>query len=278
MIKPKQELSIVRQCKLLDIHRSGVYHRPRPSSPINLALMREIDEIHLNRPFLGVRRVTDELCEKGHEINHKRIHRLMQIMGIEAIYPKPNTSKSNPAHKIYPYLLRNLEINRPNQVWATDITFIPMPSGFVYLTVILDWYSRKILSWRLSNSMDSQFCVDALEEAIYRYGRPEIFNSDQGSQFTSEAFTSVLKAHQIQISMDGRGAWRDNVFVERLWRSVKYEEVYLNAYESMAEAKSGIGNWIEYYNHARKHQTLGTTPELMCAGSASLRKAASRRN
>ncbi len=274
MIKPKQELSIVRQCKLLDIHRSGVYHRPRPTSAINLALMREIDEIHINRPFLGVRRVTDELCENGREINHKRIHRLMQIMGIEAIYPKPNTSKSNPAHKIYPYLLRNLVIDRPNQVWATDITFVPMPSGFVYLTVILDWYSRKILSWRLSNSMDSQFCVDALEEAIYRYGKPDIFNSDQGSQFTSEAFISVLKTHQIQISMDGRGAWRDNIFVERLWRSVKYEEVYLNAYESMAEAKSGIGNWIEYYNHARKHQTLGTTPELMYAGSASLKKAA----
>ena len=274
MIKSKQELSIVRQCKLLEIHRSGVYYRPKPLSPLNLALMREIDEIHLNRPFLGVRRVTDELSEKGHEINHKRIHRLMQIMGIEAIYPKPNTSKRNPAHKIYPYLLRNLVINRPSQVWATDVTYIPMPSGFSYLTVILDWYSRKILSWRLSNSMDSQFCVDALEEAIYRYGKPEIFNSDQGSQFTSEAFTDVLKAHHIQISMDGRGAWRDNVFVERLWRSVKYEEVYLNAYESMAEAKSGIGNWIEYYNHTRKHQTLGTTPKRMYAGSGSLRKAA----
>jgi len=274
MVKPKQKLSIVHQCKLLDIHRSGVYHRPKPASPINLALMREIDEIHINRPFLGVRRITDELCGNGHQINHKRIHRLMQVMGIEAIYPKPNTSKRNLAHKIYPYLLRNLDINRPNQVWATDITFIPMPSGFVYLTVILDWYSRKILSWRLSNSMDSDFCVDALEEAIYRYGKPEIFNSDQGSQFTSEAFTSVLKSHHIQISMDGRGAWRDNVFVERLWRSVKYEEVYLNAYESMAEAKNGIGNWINYYNHARKHQTLGTTPELMYAGSSSLRKAA----
>ena len=200
MIKAKQELSIVRQCKLLEIHRSGVYYRPKPFSPLNLALMREIDE-NLNRPFLGVRRISDELCEKGHGINHKRIHRLMQIMGIEAIYPKPNTSKRNPAHKIYPYLLRNLVINRPSQVWATDVTYIPMPSGFSYLTVILDWYSRKILSWRLSNSMDSQFCVDALEEAIYRYGKPEIFNSDQGSQFTSEAFTDVLKAHHIQISM-----------------------------------------------------------------------------
>lgn len=274
MIKSNQKLSIVRQCKLLDIHRSGIYHQPKPISPVNLTLMREIDEIHINRPFLGVRRITDELCEAGQEINHKRVHRLMRIMGIAAIYPKPNTSKSNPAHKIYPYLLRNLDINRPNQVWATDVTYIPMPSGFVYLTVIMDWYSRKVLSWRLSNSMDSQFCIDALEEAIYRYGTPEIFNSDQGSQFTSDAFTKVLKDHHIRISMDGRGAWRDNVFVERLWRSVKYEEVYLNAYDTIAEAKRGIGNWIEYYNHARKHQTLGTTPELMYAGSASLKRAA----
>lgn len=274
MIKPKQTLSIVRQCALLDIHRSGIYHQPKPTSKLNLTLMRAIDEIHLKRPFLGVRRISDELRDDGHQVNHKRVHRLMQIMGIEAIYPKPNTSKSNPGHKIYPYLLRNLDINQPNQVWSTDITYIPMPSGFVYLVVILDWYSRKVLSWRLSNSMDSAFCVDALEEAIYRYGKPEIFNSDQGSQFTSEAFTDVLIAEKIRISMDGRGAWRDNIFVERLWRSIKYEEVYLNAYESMAEAKQGIGNWIEYYNHARKHQTLGTTPELMYAGSACLKMAA----
>ena len=274
MIKSKLSLSIVRQCKLLDISRSGVYYQPKPASRLNLTLMRAMDEIHLNRPFLGVRRITDELCESGRQINHKRIYRLMQVMGIEAIYPKPNTSKCNPAHKIYPYLLRNLDINRPNQVWSTDITYIPMPSGFVYLVVIMDWYSRKVLSWRLSNSMDSAFCVDALEEALYYYGKPEILNSDQGSQFTSEAFTDVLKAQQIRISMDGRGAWRDNIFVERLWRSIKYEEVYLNAYESMAEAKQGIGNWFEYYNHARKHQTLGMTPELMYASSACLKKAA----
>ena len=254
---------MVKQCRVLNIHRSGVYYQGATESPFNLDMMRIIDKIHLKQSFLGVRRITDELEGFGYFVNHKRVYRLMKLMGIMAIYPKPRLSQVNPEHKIFPYLLRNLTINRPNQVWATDITYIPMAKGFIYLTVIMDWYSRKILSYRLSNSMDSSFCVDALEEAIYHFGCPEIFNSDQGSQFTSMSFTQVLKDHCIRISMDGKGAWRDNVFVERLWRSVKYEEVYLNCYQTIADAKTGIGRWIEYYNNRRKHQTLGTTPTLM---------------
>ena len=198
----------------------------------------------------------------------------MRKMGIEAVYPKPNLSKANIEHKIYPYLLRNLSIDKPNHVWASDITYIPMNRGFVYLTVIMDWFSRKILSWRLSNSLDSRFCVDALEEALYHYGAPEIFNTDQGSQYTSEAFTDVLKGHEIRISMDGKGAWRDNVFVERLWRSVKYEEVYLNAYDSMQEAKTRLCIWIDYYNRERKHQTLETTPDQKYGVAQALKLAA----
>lgn len=261
MINRNHSLSLVKQCDTLALARSGLYYQPRPDSDADLKLMRLIDEIHLNRPFLGVRRITDALHALGHRVNRKRIQRLMRKMGIQAIYPRPNLSKRNTQHKVYPYLLRGLKIKRPNQVWATDITYIPMNKGFVYLTVIMDWYSRRILSWRLSNSLDSSFCVDALEEALYRYGKPEIFNSDQGSQYTSDAFTDVLKAHDIRISMDGKGAWRDNVFVERLWRSVKYEEVYLNAYESMQHAKSRLSNWIDFYNRERKHQTFKTTPD-----------------
>jgi putative transposase len=264
---------MVKQCQALDVHRSALYYQAAPESTTNLQIMRTIDKIHLKRSFLGVIRITDELEDYGYFVNHKRVYRLMQLMGIMAIYPKPKLSQVNPEHKIYPYLLRNLTINRPNQVWATDITYIPMAKGFIYLVVIMDWYSRKILSYRLSNSMDASFCVDALEEAIYHFGCPEIFNSDQGSQFTSVNFTQVLKDHHIQISMDGKGAWRDNVFVERLWRSVKYEEVYLNCYQSMGEAKRGIGNWIKYYNNTRKHQTLGTTPALMYTEN-NLKKAA----
>jgi len=263
MINRKHSLSLVKQCKTLALARSGIYYQTKPESDANLKLMRLIDEIHLKRPFLGIRRIKDALHDRGHTVNRKRVQRLMRKMGIQAIYPKPNLSKRNTQHKVYPYLLRGLEINRPNQVWATDITYIPMNKGFVYLTVIMDWYSRRILSWRLSNSLDSSFCVDALEEALYRYGKPEIFNSDQGAQYTSEAFTDVLKANEIRISMDGKGAWRDNVFVERLWRSVKYEEVYLNAYESMPHAKTRLKGWIEFYNQERKHQTLKTTPNQM---------------
>ena len=225
MINRDHELSLVRQCRVLDIARSGIYYEPKPMSDDNLHLMRLIDEIHLTKPYLGIRRIKDVLADLGYTVNRKRIQRLMRQMGIQAIYPKPNLSKANKAHKVYPYLLRNFDVDRPNQVWASDVTYIPMARGFVYLTVIMDWYSRKILSWRLSNSLDSSFCVDALDEAIYRFGCPEIFNSDQGSQYTSCAFTDVLKAHDVRISMDGKGAWRDNVFVERLWRSVKYEEV-----------------------------------------------------
>ncbi len=222
--------------------------------------MRLIDEIHLNRPFLGSRRVTDVLHTLGYRVNHKRVQRLMRKMGIQAIYPKPNLSKRSTQYKVYPYLLRGLEISRPNHVWATDITYIPMNKGFVYLTVIMDWYSRKILSWRLSNSLESHFCVDALEECLYYYGKPEIFNTDQGSQFTRDAFTDELKAHDIRISMNGKGAWRDNVFVERLWRSVKYEEVYLHVDESIQHAKTRLRNWIDFYNRQRKHQTFKTMP------------------
>lgn len=236
--------------------------------------MRWIDEIHIQYPFLGVRRITDELHASGCRVNRKKVGRLMKKMGVQAIYPKPNTSKKHPQNKIYPYLLRNLTINRPNQVWATDITYIPMEKGFVYLTVIMDWYSRKILAWRLSNTLDTAFCIDALEEALDRYGKPDIFNSDQGVQYTSKDFIGLLKANDIRISMDGKGAWRDNVFVERLWRSVKYEEVYLNAYESMMEAKLRIGAWIDYYNSRRKHQTLGTTPDWMYDGFSCLKQAA----
>jgi putative transposase len=274
MIKKNNPLSIVRQCRLLDLSRSAVYCRPAEPSEEEPEIKRLIDIIHTNRPFLGSRRITDALQGVNYRINRKRVQRLMREMGIQAIYPKPNTSKPNAKHKVYPYLLRNLNINRPNQVFATDITYIPMPKGFAYLTVIMDWYSRKVLSWRLSNSMDTSFCIDALEEALDRFGKPEIFNSDQGSQYTSDDFTGVLKANDIRISMDGKGAWRDNVFVERLWRSVKYEEIYLNAYESMQEAKNGIGAWIEFYNRERKHQTLGMTPDMMYGISTDLKLAA----
>lgn len=263
MIKKNHQLSIVRQCRLLDVNRSGYYYQPVRQTNDELKLMRAIDEIHLKHPYFGVRRVTDALQDKPYSfvVNRKRVHRLMRLMGVQAIYPKARTSDPHPTHKVYPYLLRNLTIDRPNQVWATDISYIPMAKGFAYLTVIMDWYSRKILAWRLSNTMDTAFCVGALEEALHYYGKPEIFNSDQGSQYTSDTFTGVLKAADIRISMDGKGAWRDNVFVERFWRSVKYEEVYLNAYESMTEAKQRIGDWIQFYNQERKHQTLKCTPD-----------------
>lgn len=261
MINRNSDLSVVKQCRTLDIARSSIYYEPKPVSKSDLRLMRLIDEIHLDKPFLGIRRIRDALHDLGHTVNRKRVQRLMGKMGIQAIYPKPSLSKANKQHKIYPYLLRELDINRPNQVWCSDVTYIPMAKGFVYLTVIMDWYSRKILSWRLSNSLDVSFCVDALEEALHCYGKPKIFNSDQGSQYTSDVFTDVLKANNIQISMDGKGAWRDNVLVERLWRSVKYEEIYLNAYESMHHAKQRLGRWIDFYNRERKHQTLNATPD-----------------
>lgn len=262
MIKAQPNLSIRRQCKLLDIGRSGLYYEPVGRDPEELALMKRIDEIHLEHPFLGSRKVSHALRAEGRPVNRKATQRLMRLMGIESVAPKPNTSKPTPEHPTYPYLLRNLKICRPNQVWATDITYIPMAHGFAYLVAIIDWHSRFVLSWRLSNTMDTSFCLEALEEALERFGRPEIFNSDQGSQFTSDAFTGRLRAEGIAISMDGRGRCIDNVFVERLWRSLKYEEVFLHAYDDMREAKAGIDGYLGYFNCRRQHQALGyQTPE-----------------
>ncbi len=261
MVKETHPLPRTQRCELLAFPRSTSYYQPKPVSGDDLALMQLIDRIHTDQPFRGSRRIVDALADHGQRVNRKRVSRLMRLMGIQAIHPGPKTSQPNPQHKIYPYLLRNLNIDQANQVWASDITYLPMETGFIYLTVIMDWFSRKVLSWRLSNSLDSSFCVDALEEAIHRYGKPEIFNTDQGSQYTGDAFTEVLKNNEIRISMDGKGAWRDNVFVERLWRSVKYEEVYLNAYDSMADAKQSLKKYFEFYNQNRKHQTLKATPD-----------------
>ncbi len=237
--------------------------------------MRRIDEMYLQRPFYGSRRIRDWLQDEGITVNRKRVQRLMRQMGLVAIYPKARTSKPGKGHKIYPYLLRNLSIDRPNQVWATDVTYIPMAKGFVYLVAIMDWYSRKVLSWCLSNTMDTEPCVAALEEAISRYGSPEIFNTDQGSVFTSEDFTGVLKQAGVDISMDGKGRWMDNVFVERLWRSVKYEEVYLKAYETVAEARESIGTYFEFYNSERRHQSLNRqTPDQLYLGNVEWPRAA----
>jgi putative transposase len=270
MIDPEQpELSVRRQCELLRVSRSGLYYEPEPTSPDELALMRRIDELHLKYPFYGSRKLSDVLRKEGHEANRKRIQRLMRLMGLEAMVPKPNTSEPHPEHVKYPYLLRGLAISRVNQVWATDITYIPMKAGFVYLVAIMDWYSRRVLSWRLSNTLDTSFCVDALEEAFERFGQPEIFNTDQGSQFTSEDFTTPLRDRGIAISMDGKGRCLDNVFVERLWRSVKYEEVYLHAYADVAEARAGIGRYLAFYNDERAHQALGyQTPAAFYRGLA----------
>jgi putative transposase len=260
MIAKNHDLPIKRQTELLDISRSSVYYRPRPVRADTLALMRRIDELHLELPFAGSRMLRDLIRLEGTRAGRHRIRRLMQIMGIEAIYRKKNTSARHAQHPVYPYLLRNLVIDRPNQVWATDITFVPMARGFVYLVAVIDWATRKILSWRISNTLTSDFCVEALQEALNRYGTPEIFNTDQGSQFTSLAFTSVLKEHGIRISMDGKGCWRDNVFVERLWKTIKYEEIYLHAYESVSEVKIGLTRYITFYNQRRPHKANGRVP------------------
>jgi putative transposase len=249
-------LSLVRQCALLGISRSSLYCQPTGAGAQDLELMALMDRQYLKTPFYGSRRMTIWLRTQGHQVNRKRVRRLMQLMGLEAIYRHPNTSKPAPGHKIYPYLLRGLEINRVNQVWATDITYIPMARGFLYLVAIMDWHSRYVLAWRLSNTLEVGFCVEALEEALSK-GRPEIFNTDQGSQFTSEAFTGRLLEQGIQVSMDGKGRCMDNVFVERLWRSIKYEEVYLKAYQTVAEARTGINAYLEFYNQQRPHQALG---------------------
>ena len=258
------KLPVTRRCQLLSVPRSSAYYQPTEESPEDEALMRTIDEIHLRLPFFGSRRIVDELADLGRRVNRKCVQRLMRQMGLAALYPKPNTSRAHHAHKVYPYLLRGLAIKRPNQVWCADITYIPMRKGFVYLVAIMDWHSRKVLSWRLSNTLDAAFCVAALREALYAYGTPEIFNTDQGCQFTSDEFTGVLKEAGVQISMDGRGRWMDNVFIERLWRSLKYEEVYLTAYETVRQARHGIGQWMRFYNERRKHQALDRkTPDTV---------------
>jgi len=262
MINQEHELTVGRQAELLQLSRSSLYYRPRGVSPTILALMRRIDELHLNYPFAGSRMLRDMLRADGTMVGRELVTGLMRRMGIEAIYRRPNTSKPAAGHKIYPYLLRKLVIDRPNQVWATDITYIPMARGFVYLAAVVDWFTRRVLAWRVSITMEADFCIEAVEEALAKNGRPMIFNSDQGSQFTSLPFTALLLKHGIAISMDGRGAWRDNVFVERLWRSVKYEEVYLRAYDSVAEARASIGRYMAFYNGRRPHSSLDArTPD-----------------
>ncbi|MGA1810604.1 IS3 family transposase [Sphingobium sp. WW5] len=262
MIDRTHTLPVKRQAKELGISRGSVYYLPRPVSSEDLAIMRRIDALHLEFPFAGSRMMRDFLRQEGITIGRCHVASLMKKMAIEAVYRRPSTSKPAPGHKIYPYLLRKLPIVRPNQVWATDISYIPMAKGFVYLVAIVDWFSRKVLSHRISITLEADFCVEALEEALARYGKPEIFNTDQGSQFTSQAFTSVLMREKIAISMDGRGAWRDNVVVERLWRSVKYEEVYLHAYACVSEARSSIGRYLGFYNARRPHSSLGgRTPD-----------------
>ena len=260
MINRKHDLPITRQAELLDISRSSVYYLPRPVSAADLRVMRRLDELHMELPFAGTRMLRHLLAapnskDGGSKVGRRHVATLMRRMGIEALYRRPRTTKPEPGHKIYPYLLRGMTVDRPNQVWAMDITYIPMARGFVYLAVVLDWFTRRVLSWAVSISMEASFCVDVLEQALARQGKPEIFNTDQGSQFTA-AFTGVLAAREIKISMDGKGAWRDNVFIERLWRSVKYEEVYLKAYDSAGEARASIGRYLEFYNGRRPHSSL----------------------
>jgi putative transposase len=262
MIDPAHDLPVQQQAKVLGISRSSVYYEPRPISAEDLWLMRRIDELHLNYPFAGSRMLRDMLRQKGLVVGRRHVKTLMRRMGIEAIYRKPNTSKPAPGHRIYPYLLRNLVITRPNQVWSTDISYIPMARGFVYLVALIDWFSRRVIAWKLSITMDTSFCIEALDEALSRHGKPEIFNTDQGSQFTSEAFTGRLKEEGIAISMDGKGRWCDNVFVERFWKSIKYEHVYLHACESVQEARTKIGGYIDFYNSTRPHSSLkALTPD-----------------
>lgn len=262
MIDRDHGLSGRRQAKALGISRGSVYYVPRPASDADLALMRRIDELHLEYPFAGSRMLKGLLRAEGYPAGRLHVATLMKKMAIAALYRRPNTSKPAPGHKVYPYLLRNLAVTRPNQVWAMDITYVPMVRGFVYLAAVIDWFSRKVLAWRLSITLSADFCIEALEDALGRYGRPEIFNSDQGSQFTSVEFIKVLKNAEVAISMDGKGAWRDNVFVERLWRTVKYEEVYLRAYGSVSEARASIGRYLGFYNKTRPHSSLGgQTPD-----------------
>lgn len=262
MIDRSHDLPLTRQAKVLKLSRSSLYYRPRPVSPADLAIMRRIDGLHLDYPFAGSRMLRDLLRGEGVEIGRQRVVTMMRRMGIEAIYRRPNTSKAAPGHRIYPYLLRGLAVDRPNQAWAMDITYIPMARGFVYLAAVVDWFSRRVLAWRVSIDMAVGFCLEAVEEALARHGKPDIFNTDQGSQFTGAAFTGLLTDNGIAISMDGRGAWRDNVFVERLWRSVKYEEVYLRAYDSVGQARASLGRYLDFYNRKRPHSSLDArTPD-----------------
>ena len=275
MITRTHALPVVRQCQLLGVSRSTAYYQPTPVSATDLALMRRIDELHLNHPFAGARMLRDLLRREGHPIGRKRVRTLMTRMEIDAVYRKPRTSQRHSSHTVYPYLLRHLEITRPNHVWAADITYIPMKRGFVYLFAVLDWASRQVLAWRLSNTLTTDFCLEAVQEALASYGAPEIFNTDQGCQFTSLEFTGLLKDHGIQISMDGTGCWRDNVFVERLWKSIKYEEVYLHAYETVSAAQQGLARYLTFYNQTRPHRALdGHTPKGVYFGNLPTRRTA----
>jgi len=275
MIDKKDALPVTRQCELLDLSRSGIYYKPVPLSAMDVELMRQIDEIHLLCPFYGSRNIRNELWGKGYKIGRDRVRRLMRRMGIEALYVKPRLSIPHSGHIKYPYLLRGLEITKANHVWATDITYIPMARGFCYLVAIMDWASRKVLAWRLSNTLDSAFCVDALEEAIAKFSCPEIFNTDQGSQFTAEVFTNVLRVNNIAISMDGKGRWMDNVFIERLWKSVKYEDIYLKGYASMAEVRNGLAIYFKFYNEKRWHNSFDKkTPNMVYFDTLAQKQAA----
>jgi putative transposase len=275
MINRSDQLPVVRQCALLNLSRSSVYYTPQPVSESDLALMRRIDELHLNHPFAGARMLRDLLRLEGVSVGRRHVSTLMKKMGIEALYRRPNTSRKHPQNPVFPYLLRGLDITRANQVWAMDITYIPMRKGFVYLAAVLDWATRRVLSWRLSNSLTTDFCIEAVEEAIQRHGTPEIFNTDQGSQFTSQEFVGLIQGHGIQVSMDGKGRWVDNVFVERLWKSVKYEEVYLHAYDSVSQAREGLQRYFKFYNERRPHSSLdGKTPNSVYFNSLPIQQAA----
>jgi putative transposase len=275
MIKRSHTLPVVRQCRLLDLSRSSVYYTPQPVSASDLAVMRRIDELHLQHPFAGARMLRDLLVQEGLAVGRRHVATLMKKMAIEALYRRPNTSRKHPQNPVFPYLLRGLEITRANHVWAMDITYIPMRKGFIYLAAVLDWATRRVLSWQLSNTLTTDFCLEAVEDACQRYGTPEIFNTDQGSQFTSLTFVDLIRAHGIQLSMDGQGRWVDNVFVERLWKSVKYEEVYLHGYDSIAQARQGLERYFRFYNQRRPHSSLdGQTPDSVYFKSLPLNQAA----
>jgi putative transposase len=275
MIDRSDQLPVVRQCELLGLSRSSVYYRPQSVSEGDLALMRRIDELHLNHPFAGSRMLRDLLRLEGIQVGRRHVATRMKKMGIEALYRRPNTSRKHPQNPVFPYRLRGLEITRPNHVWAMDITYVPMRKGFVYLAAVLDWATRRVLSWRLSNSLTTDFCIEAVEEALQRHGKPEIFNTDQGCQFTSNEFVGLIQGHSIQVSMDGKGRWVDNVFVERLWKSVKYEEVYLHAYDSVAQARQGLQRYFKFYNERRPHSSLdGKTPDSVYFASLLIQQAA----